>query len=160
MDLSNMPREEIKDMIRAAEGELARRQTIGAFNDELAALQAKYRAALGIEPIDWWPWEEPEYALDAPGVGDTVEDGGLYYRSLIACNMFKPSEGVGYRKVPRSGAPIAWVEPLRSHDGYAAGERAVRGGVTYESLEDENTSMPSPENPAWSVVEESEESEE
>ena len=160
MDLSNMPREEIEDMIRAGEGELARRQTIGVFNDELAALQGKYRAALGIEPIDWWPWEEPEYALDAPGRGDTVEEGGYFYRSLVPCNMFKPSEGVGYRRVMRNGAPLSWVEPLRSHDGYAAGERAIRIGVTYESVEDGNTSMPSPENPAWSVAEEPEESEE
>lgn len=157
MDLSNTPREEIEDMIRAGEGELARRQTIGVFNDELAALQAKYRDALGIEPIPFRPWEEPEYALDAPGRGDTVEEDGRLYRSLVPCNMFRPSEGVGYRKVTRSGAPLSWVEPLRSHDGYAAGERAKHNGVIYESVEDGNTSMPSPENPAWSVVEEPDE---
>ena len=129
VELSNLPREEIEDMIRAGEGELARRQTIGVFNDELAALQGKYRAALGIEPIDWRTWEEPEYALDAYALGDTVTHSGGFYRSLLPCNLLDPKEA-GWRQVNKDGSPRGWVEPVREHDAYRTGEVAVYGGKT------------------------------
>lgn len=151
MDFSFLPSEEIQDMIDSAQGELARRQTQDAFNTELASLQAKYRDALGIEPVDFWPWEEPEYALDAPGLGDTVEHGSKFYRSLLACNLLTPGEA-GYRQVSRNGKPLKWVEPTREHDGYAKGERASLSSGVYESLCDKNMQMPTPDSEYWAQV--------
>lgn len=156
MDFSFLPSDEIQDMIDAAQGELARRQTQDAFNAELAVLQQKYRDALGIEPIEWRMWEAPEYALDAPGLGDTVEHESKFYRSLLACNQLVPGDA-GYRQVSRQGVPIPWLEPSREHDGYAKGERAIRGGVTYESLCDKNMQMPHPDSEYWAEVEVSDE---
>ena len=156
MDLSNTPREEIEDMIRAGEGELARRQTISVFNDELAALQAKYRAALGFEPIDWRTWEEPEYALDAYALGDTVTHSGGFYRSLLPCNLLDPKEA-GWRQVNKDGSPRGWVEPVREHDAYRTGEVAVYGGKTYECVGSCVMAPPHPDSEFWKIVDASDE---
>ena len=156
MELSNLPREEIEDMIRAGEGELARRQTIGVFNDELAALQGKYRAALGIEPIDWRTWEEPEYALDAYALGDTVTHSGGFYRSLLPCNLLDPKEA-GWRQVNKDGSPRGWVEPVREHDAYRTGEVAVYGGKTYECVGSCVMAPPHPDSEFWKIVDASDE---
>lgn len=151
MDFSFLPSEEIEDMVKSGQTELARRQTQDVFNKELAVFQEKYRSALGIEPIEFLPWEQPEYALDAPGLGDTVAIGTTYYRSLLPCNMFDP-ETAGYRQVTRNGAPRTWVEPTREHDGYVKGERAILGGITYESLGDKNIMRPNADSDYWAEV--------
>ena len=156
MDLSNTPREEIEDMIRAGEGELARRQTISVFNDELAALQTKYRAALGFEPIDWRTWEEPEYALDAYALGDTVTHSGGFYRSLLPCNLLDPKEA-GWRQVNKDGSPRGWVEPVREHDAYRTGEVVAYGGKTYECVGSCVMAPPHPDSEFWKIVDASDE---
>lgn len=156
MDFSFLPSDEIRDMINSAEGELARRQTQDAFNAELAMLQQKYRDALGIEPKDWQVWEAPDNALDAPGLDDKVEHNEKFYRSLRPCNLAVPGAS-GYRQVSRQGVPIVWIEPTEERDGYVKGERAIRGGVTYESLCDKNMNVPTPDSPFWEQAEESDE---
>lgn len=157
MDLSGLPREEINDMIEAAQRELALRQTVDAYTDRLAEFQGNYRSAIGrVDAPEFAQWEKPEYALDAYAVGDTVLQSGGFYRSLIPCNILDPKVA-GWRKVSNDGSPLSWNEPAREHDAYRAGEVVVYGGKTYECVGSCVMAPPHKTSEFWTVVDQTEE---
>ena len=157
MDLTGVPREEIDDMIEAAQRELALRQTVDVYREQLAQFQANYRDAIGrVELPEYTTWEKPEYALDAYALGDTVTHSGGFYRSLLPCNLLDPKEA-GWRQVNKDGSPRGWVEPVREHDAYRTGEVVVYGGKTYECVGSCVMAPPHPDSEFWKIVDASDE---
>lgn len=152
--MSVLPREEIRDILEAAQRELALRQTVAAYSEQLQTLQSQYRdATRTTEAEQFVDWELPEYALDAYAVGDTVVHSGGNYRSLIPCNFLEPGVA-GWRQVNKDGSPRQWAEPAREHDAYTAGEKAVYGGKTYECVGDCVVSPPNEDDTAnWKLAE-------
>lgn len=152
MDLSGIPRSEINDMIKSAQRELALRQTVDAYREQLADLQGRYiEATRTTEPPEYPVWERPEYALSAYALGDTVSHAGGFYRSLLPCNLFDPKEG-GWRQVNRDGSPRQWIEPVLEHDAYRKGETVIYGGVTYECVDDLVIDMPHDGAEPWKII--------
>lgn len=155
MDYTTMSRSELHATYQSASNELAERQTLDVFFDQLADMQDNYAEAFGVSREDGEEWSECDYPLPAYRRGDVVTHGQYEYRSNIPCNTFSPSDR-GWRRL---GNPMPFVEPKYDHDSYMKGDKVKWGESTYRATEDYVMDKPSKSSELWEFIEEEEEPE-
>lgn len=152
MDYESMDRRELQATSMGAKRELANRQTEDVFRQQLSNMQDEYVEAFGDPHEEGETWTSQTYPLLAYRVGDIVFlTGGTYWRSLIPGNQFSP-EDRGWRQINQDGSTRPWVKPELDHDGYMTGERAIRGGIEFESTRDYVLEEPSRQAYQWVEV--------
>lgn len=161
IDLTTLTNEELADLHQRSGEELARRQTVEAFVQEVEAVYARARESGGIRnPVPGEPWEQPLGAHDAYAKGDLVTHDGVRWVSTVTPNVWEPGVS-GWHRAPESdpetgepGVP-EWARPSGAHDAYQLGDRVRYNGKVYESVyEGANTWSPDEYPPAWQLIEE------
>lgn len=155
MDYTTMSRSELHATYQSASNELAERQTLDVFFDQLADMQDNYAEAFGVSREDGEEWSECDDPLPAYRRGDEVVHGKNSFISNIPCNTFKPSDR-GWRL---KGEFAPWKEPKYDHDAYMKGETVERGGNHYRAIGDYVMDKPSKSSALWEFIEEEEDPE-
>lgn len=96
IDLTEMTDEQLLALAKAAEDQVAQRQTAQVFEAQVEELYLSARSSGAIPtPEPGEQWQEPLSAHDAYVRGDVTTDNGKYFVSLRTPNMKRPSTSGG-----------------------------------------------------------------
>lgn len=134
MSYTDMPSEDLAELIEQAKGELFRRQNEDLLNDRLAVVQDEFRSA-GILRHPPEKWQQPEEVRYAYGRGDVTDwDGGQReaVAGFVICSPDCPDHWIDYIEPEGSEEEDEpEVEPLAVPWDVGMGTVRAGGLVTY-----------------------------
>ncbi len=156
VDYTALADDALMTVLRSAQAEQMRRNTIERAPVSVDAIIRSVLAAEGIADGD--PWRQPHGAYDAYPQGATVTYDGKTYTSLTPSNVWEPP--TNWREVPvdpdpgdgTPAPPPEWVQPTGATDAYNTGDRVTFQGAVFESLIDGNTWSPAVYPDGWRKV--------